>query len=126
MLEQRGTCPVCLRNSAITKSGVIRSHLVPQALAGRHAQSRPRCEGSGQTPLAEPARDSPSVSERWTWPPETHVLAQAYNAMHRQLCPKNNFCSEHQPAYGLLDAVRRELSQGGQPAQHFVAVDVAD
>lgn len=102
VLEQRGTCPVCLRNSSITKHGLIRMHLVPKELAG--GKSRGNCDGSGQAPAVEADKDEPTRP----WEPETHVLALAYNQMHRQLCPRGMFCSEHQPAYGLLDAAHEQ------------------
>lgn len=39
------------------------------------------------------------------------TLAAFYENLHEQLCSKGEFCSAHQSAAGIIDAVRRQIDQ---------------
>ena len=47
--------------------------------------------------------------------PDLRTLALLYNRMHHELCRQGIFCSAHQPAAGIIEAVRRE--QHGRDAR---------
>ena len=48
---KRGTCPVCGRNGALTKQGVLWWHVDALVLGGSHLMpSGGRCDGVGQPP----------------------------------------------------------------------------
>lgn len=105
-----GVCSVCARTSSVTKQGRVRSHRVPRELLGRNERS-PICDGSGLPPvelLEEHVEPPTTPTFGPSWEPETHILAQLYNAMHTELCSKGMFCSAHQPAYGILEAARKQ------------------
>lgn len=40
--------------------------------------------------------------------PDLKTLALLYNRMHHELCQRGTFCSAHQPAASIIEAVRRE------------------
>lgn len=46
--------------------------------------------------------------------PEVAALVEAYDALHAEFCPRDEFCSEHQSAEGLLAAVRQRNSLRSQ------------
>ena len=39
--------------------------------------------------------------------PDLKTLTLLYNRMHQELCPRGHFCSAHQPAAGVIEAIRR-------------------
>ena len=45
--------------------------------------------------------------------PDLRMLALLYNRMHQDLCRLGPFCSAHQPAAGIIEAVRREQRHEG-------------
>lgn len=116
MLERRGTCPECGKNSAVTARGMVRMHLVPG-----NARTRGNCPGSGWPPAVEGKWDTSCSSlSPAGLSPEVVELARAYNFMHRQLCPRGQFCSEHMTASALLDAVWRRINEPAPPLPRFV------
>ena len=68
----------------------------------------------------EPAADEVAVLLAMELAPDLKALALRYNRMHHELCRLGPFCSAHQPAASIIEAVRRESYEGHARRDHQV------
>lgn len=108
-MERRGTCSVCQRNTAITVRGKIRQHAVPQDpdLPRWRNKHREICAGTGEMAITDSPIGNAEILAM-DLAPDLKTLALLYNRMHHDLCQRGQFCSAHQPAASVIEAVRRE------------------
>lgn len=108
-MERRGTCVVCLRNVAITARGMVRQHMVPTDDRLPRWQNRHRdiCTGSRLPATPDPSNEIADILAM-NLSPDLKILALSYNRMHQELCRQGIFCSAHQPAASIIEAVRLE------------------
>lgn len=120
-MERRGTCVVCLRNVAITARGMVRQHMVPidDRLPRWQNRHRDICVGSRLPALPDPGDEVADILAM-NLAPDLKTLALFYNRMHQELCRQGIFCSAHQPAAGIIDAVRREQRERDAPSDYQI------